>query len=378
MMRRHDGCGQWGPIRTWWAVRHPLGPLRCKDLTAGGLEGVVEVASSVKDVAARAGVSPKTVSNVVHERSYVASDTRARVKAAMVELGYQPNLSARSLRSGRTGLLNLAIPMLAAPYFAELAHVLIEAAARRGYTVLIEETDGAPERERRALVGAVPHLADGVIISPLGLEPTDFDDIEPAAPIVLLGERVTGAQIDHVAIDNEAAARDATHHLLSGGRTRLAALGFQSDPKAATAHLRYRGFTAGLETAGATPMPGGPVPVAGYGWDDGARAVDALSARAEMPDGIVCFNDELAVGALRRLHELGWEVPGDIAVVGFDDIAGARLSVPSLSTIAPDKHQLAEQAIACLADRIEDADIGVRDVIVPHRLIIRESTRRMA
>ena len=331
------------------------------------------MAASVKDVAARAGVSPKTVSNVVHGRTNVATATRLRVQAAMAELGYHPNLTARSLRSGRTGLLTLAIPHLAAPYFAELAHLIIEAAAARDYTVLIEETEGLRSRESDVLNGLPPRPSDGTVISPLALNEADVRDAVPRGPIVLLGERIADGPADHVAVDNEAVARDATAHVVGLGRRRIAAVGYQEDPLAGTSQLRYQGFCAALAEAGLEVAP--PVPVEGYRWTDGAAAVDELVQHECVPDALVCFNDELAIGALRRLAELGYSVPGDVAVIGVDDIAEGRYVTPSLTTISPDKALLAATVVDCLLARIDGAADDPRDVVVPHRIVVRESTR---
>lgn len=331
------------------------------------------MAASVKDVAARAGVSPKTVSNVVHGRPKVAPETRLRVQAAMAELGYQPNLTARSLRSGRTGLLTLAIPNIAAPYFAELAHLVIEAAAARDYTVLIEETEGLRAREVDVLNGIPPRLSDGTVISPLALNEDDVRDAAPRGALVLLGERIGDGPADHVAVDNEAVARDATAHVVGLGRRRIAAVGYQDDPLAGTSQLRYRGFCAGLAAAG-LEIPQ-PVAVEGYRWSDGGAAVDALVQREQVPDALVCFNDELAIGALRRLAELGYSVPADVAVIGVDDIAESRHVTPSLTTISPDKELLAATVVDCVIERIEGAADGPRDVVIPHHIVVRESTR---
>jgi DNA-binding LacI/PurR family transcriptional regulator len=332
------------------------------------------MASNVKDVANRAGVSPKTVSNVVHGRPHVAPETRARVQAAMVELGYHPNLTARSLRSGRTGLLTLAIPNLTQPYFAELAHLIFEAAATRDYTVLIEETEGLRAREVGVLTGIPPRLSDATIISPLALDEQDVREAAPTQPLALLGERIVDGVADHVAIDNEAAARDATVHLVNLGRHHIAPIGYQDDPRAGTARLRYRGFAIALHDANLeTPEP---VPVVGYQWDEGARALDELMRREEVPDALVCFNDELAIGALRRLYELGYSVPRDVAVIGIDDIAEASLVTPSLSSVAPDKRLLARSVVDAVLARVDNAsDEPPRDIVVPHRVVVRESTR---
>jgi DNA-binding LacI/PurR family transcriptional regulator len=185
------------------------------------------VAATLKDVAQQAGVSIKTVSNVVHNHPAIAAATRERVQATIEALNYQPNLGARHLRRARVGVLAVAIPDLSTTYFADISSAIITAAAERDYTVLIDHTGG--EREQEALVanGLRPHLIDGVILSPLALELDDLQTAGRRMPIVLLGERFIGAPFDHVSIDNVGAARLVTDHLIAmgGGASRSSASG---------------------------------------------------------------------------------------------------------------------------------------------------------
>jgi DNA-binding LacI/PurR family transcriptional regulator len=184
--------------------------------------------SNLKDVAALAGVSVKTVSNVVNGYVHVSATTRERVQAAIDELGYRPNATARSLRSGRSGVLALAVPELGVPYFAELASLVVDAAATHGYTVLIDQTAGAKDRELVVLGGIRHHLVDGVLFSPLALGVAELRRRTDATPMVLLGERGLRGPTDHVGIDNIRAAREATRHLAERGCRRIAAIGVQS------------------------------------------------------------------------------------------------------------------------------------------------------
>jgi len=200
----------------------------------------------LKDVAERAGVSVKTVSNVVNGYVHVRPDTRARVMEAIAALDYRPNISARNLRRGRTGIIALAVPELDIPYFAELAKHVVSAAARHDWTVLIDQTSGDPEQERLVASGIRDHMIDGLIFSPLALAGADLDASAKATPMVLLGERVAHGAADHVAIDNLAAARDLTEHLVGLGRRRIAAIGAQHTAEAATARLRLAGYGEAL------------------------------------------------------------------------------------------------------------------------------------
>lgn len=345
----------------------------------GGNREEVGVATGLKDVARRAGVSIKTVSNVVNGYPHVTDATRARVTEAIDALGYRPNLSARNLRRGRTGFIALAVPHVHAPYFAELARTVIEAAEQMSWKVLIEQTDGVPARELRALLGIGDYLCDGVIFSPLALGPDEFAHARRQVPLVLLGERVSHGLADHIGIDNVEAARAAVRHLIGLGRRRIAALGVQTFPGADVSRLRRDGYRAALREAGLPSDPALEQVVAEYTREDGAAGADALLALPEPPDAIFCFNDLLAVGALHRLYERGVSVPDEIAVVGFDGIPEAEFTAPALTTIAPNMTQLAGRAVALLSRRIDDGradgqDADWVDERIDYELVVRAST----
>ncbi|MEV1018117.1 MULTISPECIES: LacI family DNA-binding transcriptional regulator [unclassified Micromonospora] len=330
----------------------------------------------LKDVAERAGVSVKTVSNVVNGYLHVRPDTRARVEEAIAELNYRPNLSARHLRKGRTGVIALAVPELDIPYFAELARHVVTAAAEYGWTVLVDQqAGGRREQERVVAAGITDHLIDGLIFSPLALTAEDLASLD-GTPMVLLGERVDHGPADRVVIDNVTAAREITDHLIRLGRRRIAAIGAQRTDEGASARLRLAGYTEALRAAGLAYDETLVASAAAWHRADGAAAMRGLLTTGVRPDAVFCFNDTLALGTLRALHEAGLRVPEDVAVVGFDDIEDGRFSVPTLSTVAPDKEQIARLAVELLANRLDgDRAAPARALKAPYRLELRESTR---
>lgn len=338
--------------------------------------------SRLKDVAERAGVSVKTVSNVVNGYVHVTPHTRARVEAAIAELNYRPNLAARNLRTGRTGVIALAVPELDVPYFAELARHVIAEAERRGHTVLIDQHEGSRERERVVAAGIRAELIDGLIFSPLALTAADLAERADHTPLVLLGERVdftsdpppARPQADHVVIDNVAAARQATAHLLSLGRRRVAAIGAQRVAAGATARLRLRGYRDALREAGVAFDDRLVAEADRYHRADGAAAMARLLDGGAVPDAVFCFNDPLALGALRTLAERGLRVPDDVAVIGFDDIEDGRFSVPTLSTISPDKAEIAARAVEMLNRRISGDTTPPEEFFAGYQVVAREST----
>ena len=331
--------------------------------------------ATMKHVAARAGVSIKTVSNVVNGSDRVASETRRRVQAAIDELGFVPNATARSLRSGRSGVIALALPELHAPYFGELAQHVVGAAGERGWTVLVDATGGEADRERLAAAGIRPHLIDGLIFSPLALRAADLPEVGAGPPTVLLGERVTDAAVDLVTVDNHAVAAAAVEHLVGLGRRRIAAVGAQSTETGVTARLRLEGYRKALDRAGLPEDDRLVVQAARWHRTEGGAGVQSLLDAGCTLDAVFCFNDLLALGVLHALAEAGVRVPDDVAVVGVDDIEDGRFSQPSLTTVALDKEEIARTAVELLAARIDGAhDAPPRTVVARHRLVVREST----
>ena len=332
---------------------------------------------TMHDVAARAGVSIKTVSNVVNGYQFIRAATRERVEQAIAELGYQVNMSARSLRRGRTGVIGLAVPELSLPYFAELADSVIRAADARGVTVLIEQTGSVRDRELAVLSGARRRLTDGLIFSPLELGPADVHLLRVDYPMVLLGERIFGGPADHVTMNNVQAARAATRHLIELGRRRIAVIGAHEGEVIGSASLRVEGYTAALADAG---IPFDPALVREAGlWHraTGAEAMDRLLNDGVEVDAVFGLNDALALGALHVLHRRRIEVPGTIAVIGFDDIEETAYSAPTLSTIAPGRIQIADTAVDLLLARIDGDDAEqrpFRQVVTDYEIVAREST----
>jgi LacI family repressor for deo operon, udp, cdd, tsx, nupC, and nupG len=194
---------------------------------------------------------------------------------------------------------------------------------------------------------------------------------------VLLGERVFDGPADHVAIDNVAAARDATAHLVSLGRRRIAAIGDQRHiPTGRTSHLRLHGYRQALADAGLPYDERLVLPADAYHRSNGAESMARLLALDQPPDAVVCFADLIALGALRALLSAGRRVPDDVALVGFDDIEDGRFSTPSLTTVRPDKQEIARLAVSLLLSRTADGPGSPpRQVQARYDLVVRESTR---
>jgi DNA-binding LacI/PurR family transcriptional regulator len=302
----------------------------------------------MQDVAAHAGVSVRTVSNVVNNYVYVSQEMRERVHASLDVLGYKMDYVARGLRSGRTGMIALVIPQLAEPYFAELAQAVIRAAGRRGLSVLIEVTEDDAETEKKIMQGALTTVADGVLMSASQATIEDPPDV----PLVLLGEHTATPYGDHVGIDNVAAARAVVRHLLTQGCRRIAALGVNDSD---TAVFRLRGFREELQAWGIQPTPRLELATTDWSPRGGYEAVSRLivADQPPLPQAVFAFNDSLAIGTLRVLRENRIDVPGQVAVAGIDNLAQSAFIDPPLTSLAPDLDEIAESALSALIRQIE-------------------------
>ncbi|PJJ71047.1 DNA-binding LacI/PurR family transcriptional regulator [Diaminobutyricimonas aerilata] len=329
---------------------------------------------TLQDVAALAGVSIKTVSNVVREYQHVRPSTRARVQDAIDRLGYVPHSIARRLATGRTGMIAFALPAIEAPYFAELAALVSTEADGFDYRLLIEQTAGSLEDERAVLRGRERGLIDGLIFQPTVLDAAAIEEFRGSTPLVLLGEIAAPPTVDHVMVDNTAAARAATLHLLQSGRTRVAFLGQSAWTEHATTRLRMGGYRSALEEFGAFRDDDLLIPMTRFGaFSAEAAVVDAIEAGVRF-DGLVCFDDLSAIGAMKALARTGRIVPDDVGVVGWDDILMAQFTNPGLTTIRPDKAALVRTTFRMLRERMDGASGPGRHELVGFDLVVRGST----
>ncbi|HEU4667568.1 MAG TPA: LacI family DNA-binding transcriptional regulator [Arthrobacter sp.] len=332
------------------------------------------MAVTMNDVARAAGVSLKTVSNVLNDYEFIRPATKQRVLDAIAELGYEANLTARSLRSGKTRMLGLVLSDLSAPYYAELASRLMKAASRRGYRVLVEQSDAVGEVELNTLQGPFRQLTDGLLYTPLMIDADSIAAHLGKKPLVLLGEHILDPRFDLVTMKNGEAAAALTTHLLADGRRRIAVIGAHPGESAGSAGLRLNGYRKALDNAG---VPFDPALIAPCEWrrDNGAAAVAGLLDRGVKFDAVFGLNDVLALGAMHELLIRGVRVPQDVAVAGFDDIDEGRFASPSLTTVSPGMEEIAERSIDLLIDRIEGLAAEEQGVHVEagFRLEVRES-----
>ena len=257
------------------------------------------------------------------------------------------------------------MPEIAAPYFAELADHVQQMAAKHGLTLLMEQTGADRERELAALAGYRSHVIDGLIFSPMEITREDLQRQAFVMPTV--------------AIDNQAAARDATRHLLDSGRRRIAAVGAHPETNdVGVAADRLEGYRSAHLEAGRKAVAKLVVPTQGWGRSAGYAAVAEVIRRGTRFDALFCLNDTLAVGAVRAVLESGLRVPEDVAVVGWDDVEEVAFTTPPLTSVSPDKAGIAEAAVDELIAQIGGAPRTDKQVDCGYELVVRaSSTRRL-
>jgi len=329
-------------------------------------------APTMRDVAERVGVSIQTVSAVINDKPGITNETRARVLAAITELGYRPYFIARSLRTGQTCTLALIVPDIANPFCATLASVAEDYAHRFGYNLTVHNTHNDLQRERKHLESLAQRWTDGVLFlaaedSISGLEILSAAGI-PAVAVDHIPENYDGPA---VTIDNVKAGRIAAEHLLELGHTRIAHI--TGPLRLSLGRERLAGFRQAIEKHGLEPYG------VSSGKDDwrcasGYEAMRRLLVRRPVPTAVFAANDRMAIGAMSAIFEAGLRIPDDISIVGLDNIEVAAFQTPPLTTVSQSFAEIATRALQILLKLIEKDEPAQPRVVVDPILIVRRST----
>ncbi|MEP7055751.1 MAG: LacI family DNA-binding transcriptional regulator [Actinomycetota bacterium] len=323
------------------------------------------------DVAQRAGVSVSTVSHVVNGTRFVKEATREVVQRAIRDTGYSHNTIARSLATASTQTFGLAISPVTNTYFAQLVAAIDAAARPAGYTLLIADTHDDPDEEIRVVRALHRRRVDGILLAPVtGVDgPSLRYLMEFGVPTVLV-DRCAGGPIDQVGTENRLATAKLTQHLAELGHTRIALVSGRKG--FATSAEREAGYRLGLRRAG---LPFDPdLVVDGESSAEAAEsAVARLLTAGGAPTGLVVTNDRMTIGTMRALARLQLQVPGDVAVVAFDDFEWADLFRPRLTAIAQPIEEIGRRAVDMLVSRLADPALQPRSVRVSPRFVHRNS-----
>jgi len=327
------------------------------------------VATTIKDVARELGMSVATVSRALSRPELLRRETRERVLTIIDRLGYRPNLLARGLRRGQTRAILLVVPTLS-PFFLEIYAGAEEVTRQAGFALLLGNGNGDPEREKACFDHVATGQADGIILL-TGLVPSEYaPGRSPLPPLVTVLERLPHrSSVPVIRIDHRAGAREATRYLIELGHRRIAHIaGSNGAPSTAK---RIEGYRDALAAAGLR-APAGWVYRGDFFMPSGAAGIENLLSLDEPPTAVLCGNDEMAFGAIRMLNKLGYSVPHDVSIVGFDDQNMAEFYNPPLTTVHIPRHELGRRAALELIEQLEGRDVA-REVVLPTRLVIRES-----
>lgn len=332
----------------------------------------------MKDIAADLGLSVVTVSKVLRNHPDIGEETRTRVLRRVKELDYQPNAMARSLVTGRSYLIGLIVPDLLHPFFAEIAKALSTAIRGRGYYLIVSSSEEDPELEIREIRHLQGRRLDALIVASTGTGITQFEQMDDRDEIYMLIDRdLPGLQANYIGIDDEMAGRIATEHLIDIGCRRIAHIRGRAN---STGNQRFEGYRKALQ-AHDLPFSEDLVisrsRVDTRSLEQGAEAMRLLLERAPAPDGVFCYNDPLAIGAINTVLDAGLRIPDDIAIIGCGNLHYDEWTRVSLSSIDQQSQQIgqlaADMVISLIESKLRPAP---RSSILQPTLIARASTAR--
>ena len=331
---------------------------------------------TIKDVARQAGVSVSTVSNALNKKRYVKEDTTRKIREIAEKLNYEPSMIARGLRLRSTRSIGVIVPDISNPFFAEMVRGMENTARKMGFTVLLCCTYYDVEEEQRQLGLLKNKWVDGFIfVSGYNTDDHIRDLIDQRLHVVAVDREITDFEVPSVLIDNKEAAKTAVSYLASLGHKMIAYLTFPST-NMKTVEDRLKGYKEGLHSNGLEFNQALVIideSLRTNEMRESYQVVSEFMRKANHPTAIFAMDDLIAIGLLKALKDMGFRVPQDISVMGFDNIAISAFTDPPLTTIKQPKKRMGEAAIQLLIDLIERKKLDSKKLILPTELIIRGS-----
>lgn len=325
---------------------------------------------TIKDIAAKSGVSAATVSRVINNSTLVKAATRERVLRAIEECDYTPNELARSFRNERSGAILVIIPDISNVYYARVIKGVEAAAHACGCSVLLCDTSENSAKEQDYLRLLDSKMVSGLILMTRGHTADEINALCAKCPVVQCSEYLEGTNAPYIAIDNRQAAADSVRHLINQGHRRIGLIGSRIEYHSAL--QREQGYLDALEKAGIVPDDM-LIRRSDYSYLSGMRLTKQLFRLPEPPTAVFCIADTLAIGALKAARRAGLSVPEQFAVVGFDNTILASMYDPTITSVSQSKYEMGYKAMELL-QRLMDGQQDVEDVLLEHELVIREST----
>jgi LacI family transcriptional regulator len=329
--------------------------------------------SSMRDVARAAGVSTATVSHVINNTRFVSEEVRARVRAAIERCGYYPNAHARTLASGRSQIIGLLVSDISNPFFPELVMAIETAAFERGYDVVLSNTNYDPGRTSHYVRRFIERKVAGVALMTSELDASLINELarrEVSVVFLDLGE--PGECMNNLSVDYRAGIEEAVRHLVALGHRDAAFISGPAHLRSAARRLEAfrHSMRAHLPEARARVCRGD------FKLEGGRAAARELLDGGDLPSAVIAANDLMALGAMAEFHAAGLDIPEDVSVVGFDDIAFASLAQPPLTTVCLPRAELGRRAVEALMMTVEHPESRGVEFDIPTYLIVRGSTAR--
>lgn len=328
--------------------------------------------AKIKDVAQQAGVSSATVSRVLNGDTGVATTSRERVMEAVRVLGYKPNRLARNLRRQQTETIGVVVSEIENPHFTQAVRVIEDAAFKRGYRVLLCNTDETPAKQRAYLETLAAERVRGVILAPAdAADPMIGHLLTLDVPVVAFDRGVDDPLADAVIADNAYASARAVRHLRDAGRRQVGFIGGRPDIQ--TGRERLAGYLAAVEEIGQEPF----CVEGAFRVEEGFAATRRLLETQPEIDGLLVANNLMTIGAMKAIRQSGRRIGDDIGLVAFDDPVWAEFVDPPLTALVQPVRRMAAQAIELLFERIEGTRTQPRTVIFTFELLVRASSGKL-
>lgn len=329
--------------------------------------------ATIRDVAKEAGVSVATVSRVINKKGYVNEETRDRVHRAIKEIGYKPNVIARSLSIRKSNTIALVVPAINNPFFPELARAVEDVAQSKGYKVFLCNTDDRRDRLVGYLESLRENFVEGIIIDSQNVTDNDLENIQrDSIPAIMIDRTLSNQSFSSISVNNHFGGQLATDHLLQVGCQRIGHL--RGPDEVVTANHRFWGYRDKVKEFDWFDQSW--IALGDFSVKSGYQGMKELFQRHPDIDGVFAANDLMAIGALKAAYEWGCAVPDDLAIIGFDGIDISGLTVPRISTIQQPIYRMGELAMQELLQEMQNPKTEAKHFELEVKLVVRESTMR--
>ncbi|MBB6217518.1 DNA-binding LacI/PurR family transcriptional regulator [Anaerosolibacter carboniphilus] len=327
--------------------------------------------TTIKDIAKLAGVSVATVSRVINDDPGVKEKSRDKVLQTIRETNYVPNTVGRNLRKSKSDMILVMLPTLSNPFYAKILKGIEERASELGYGVLVSVTHHEVKTEKKYLKMLEMKQVDGVITLFSTLSTEELNNLATKYPFVQGCEYTEGAQLPYVMIDNKKAAYEATKYFISHGHQRIGMISgsfYESSERG-----REQGYRDAILDAGLI-FDKKYIVKSNYKPESGMEMCRALLSFSEPPTAILTVSDTLAIGAIKYLKSIGVAAGKEVEIIGFDNASITRVYDPTISTVSQPRYDLGRVSVDLVVEKINDIKVVNKGIILPHELILREST----